>query len=128
MFHLFLRLKSFVFLASLLATFLVPNLLLAANLDNALPTLTDAGKKAGTNEAKIQTVVGSIINGALSLVGLIFLILMVYGGFLWMTAQGDESKVEQAKKIISAAIIGLIVIMGAYAITFFVTSRLESAA
>ncbi|MDO8499846.1 MAG: pilin [bacterium] len=64
--------------------------------------------------------VGKIIQVTLSLVGTIFLILMVYAGFLWMTAAGEEEKVTQATNIIKMAIIGLIVIVSAYSITYFV--------
>lgn len=123
-----LKLKAFLLSLATLSLLLAPNLLLAANLNDAMGTLSNAGKKAGTGDAKVESVVGSIINAALSMVGLIFLVLMVYGGFLWMTARGEESNIEKAQKIISAAVIGLVVIMAAYAITFFVTSRLEAAA
>lgn len=70
-----------------------------------------------------ETSVSTIIKGALSLLGTIFLILMVYAGILWMTAQGNDDKVSKAKDIIQAAIIGLVVVMSAYAITSFITSK-----
>ncbi len=122
------KIKAFGFSLILVAVTLLPQFLLAANLNDAMGTLSNAGNKAGTGDAEVENVVGSIINAALSMVGLIFLVLMIYGGFLWMTARGDESAIEKAQKIISAAVVGLVVIMAAYAITFFVTSRLESAA
>ena len=71
----------------------------------------------------IAPIVGKAINMVLSMVGLIFLILMVYAGMLWMTARGEESQVETAQKIIKASMIGLFVVVSAYAITFLVTSR-----
>ena len=66
---------------------------------------------------------GQVIKAILSVVGLIFLVLMVYAGMLWMTARGDEGKVEKSKEIITAAIIGLAITVSAYAITVFVVSR-----
>lgn len=63
---------------------------------------------------------GKIINVALSVVGALFLALMLYGGFLWMTAAGDGGKVDKAKEIIRAAIIGIIIVVSAYVITYFV--------
>ena len=75
-------------------------------------------------ESNLETSVGTVISGALALVGTIFLILTVYAGILWMTAQGAEDKVTKAKNIITAAIIGLVITMAAYAITSFVTNRL----
>jgi len=75
-------------------------------------------------EGNLETSVGTVISGALALVGTIFLILTVYAGILWMLAQGNEEKVNKAKDIITAAIIGLVITMAAYAITSFVTTRL----
>jgi len=75
----------------------------------------------------IGAIISTIIKAFLSLLGLIFVILVIYGGYNWMTAGGDEAKVEKAKKIIQRAIIGLIITVAAYAITEFVFSGVESA-
>ena len=75
----------------------------------------------GLKTKDVKEVVGQFIKGALTLVGLVFFILMVYGGFLWMQARGNEQDVEKARDIIIAAIIGLVLIVAAYAITNFVT-------
>lgn len=77
---------------------------------------------------QIETPVGAVVKGALSLVGTVFLLLTVYAGILWMTAEGQEERVEKARKIITASVIGLFITLGAYAITFFVTTRLGGAA
>ena len=68
------------------------------------------------------TGIGSIVNSVLGLVGIVFFILLIYGGYLWMTAQGEESQVEKSKNIIKSAIIGLVVTMSAFAISVFVMS------
>ena len=52
---------------------------------------------------------------------------LIYGGYLWMTARGNEETLEKAKKIIRGSIIGIIIVFSAYAITYFVISRLEQA-
>ncbi len=91
-------------------------------------TLLDStvGKDSGTGlEGDLKTSVGTIVSGVLSILGTIFLLLMVYAGVLWMTAQGEESKVATAKKIITAAITGLFIVLSAYAITAFVTGKLS---
>jgi TRAP-type C4-dicarboxylate transport system permease small subunit len=76
---------------------------------------------AGYGEPQsIPEIVGGLIGVFLSLLGVIFLILILYGGYIWMTSAGNETKVLQAKKIISNAIVGIIIIMSAYAITSFV--------
>jgi len=67
---------------------------------------------------------GRVINVALSVVGLVFLILMLYGGYLWMTARGKEERLNKAKETIEASIIGLIIVLAAYGITYFVVSRI----
>lgn len=96
------------------------------NLNDAGTNLGKTATKAGTTEGDVGTIVGTIINAALTLVGIIFLVLMVYGGYLWMTARGNSEQVDKAKEIIIGALIGLVVIMSAYAITVFVTSRFEN--
>lgn len=80
----------------------------------------EAGYKEDTTETTFAETLGTVVKAALSFVGIIFLSLMVYAGFLWMTARGEESQVEQAQEIIKQSIIGLIITVGAYSITAFV--------
>jgi len=98
------------------------------NLNDAALNLNPVRKTAGYGDADIGSVTGQIINTALQLVGIIFLALMVYAGYLWMTAQGEESQIEKAKKIVTSAIIGLILTMSAYAITALITTKFSSSA
>ncbi|MDD4412119.1 MAG: hypothetical protein PHR00_00480 [Patescibacteria group bacterium] len=87
--------------------------------------LTDVAGRAGLN-TKTRTVEPTIqnaINVGLSFLGIIFLALALYAGYNWMTAQGDKAKVDKAQKILVTAVIGLIIIVAVYAITFFVMSR-----
>ena len=91
--------------------------------------LNTVANQAGVKDVdSVGTVSGRIINTALTLVGLIFLLLMVYGGYLWMTARGDEGQVEKAQSIIRNAIIGIVLVIAAYAITYFITNKLEKGA
>lgn len=91
--------------------------------------IKDAGNKLegiratlGNPEGNVETIAGQVVRAGLTLVGTIFFILMFYAGYLWMTARGEEQKVEKARNIILAAIIGLVIVVSAYAITIFVTS------
>jgi hypothetical protein len=84
---------------------------------------TDTVGKEGA-ESFLNSRIGLIISTALSFLGVIFLILMIYGGFLWMTAKGNEQQVEKAKTLITAAVIGLIIVISAYAISYFVIKNL----
>ena len=111
-----------------LAATLLPLCVQAQGIKDASKKLDPIAKSAGlSDQGNLENVVGTIINAALSLVGLIFLVLMVYAGFTWMLAQGDEGKIDKSKEIIKACIIGLIITASAYAITFFVTNRFEGA-
>ncbi len=83
-----------------------------------------AGYDAGTNEQSFAELIGTVIKTVLSFVGVIFLVLMVYAGFLWMTARGDEAKIEKSQDIIRSSIIGLVIMVGAYSITSFVVPRI----
>ncbi|MBI4992929.1 MAG: hypothetical protein HZC26_02225 [Candidatus Magasanikbacteria bacterium] len=84
----------------------------------------DAGYDPNTSEITFAETTGSIIAMILSFTGVIFLVLMIYAGWLWMTARGEEEPVEKAQKIIISSIIGLIILVGAYSITTFVVPRL----
>jgi hypothetical protein len=83
-----------------------------------------AGYDAGTTETSLSQIIGTGVKLVLSLAGVIFTILIVYAGYLWMTARGEESKVEKAQSIISQSIVGLIIAVGAYSITAFIVPKL----
>ena len=90
--------------------------------------LEETGKAAGLSSQMMQTSVeeyaGNIIKVVLSVIGILFLGLMFYGGLRWMTAHGEAKHVEKAKDIIEAAVIGIVLVMAAYAITYFVVKSL----
>jgi len=77
-----------------------------------------------TEESGVSNIAGAVIQAALALIGVIFLALMLYAGYHWMTARGEEEKVEKAKDTITRAIIGLIIVVGAYAIWIFILNQL----
>ena len=80
----------------------------------------------GTNIELIGTV-ARIINILLGFLGVIAVILVLWGGFKWMTAAGDEGKIGEAKKLMGAGVVGLVIILAAYAITAFVVNQLVNA-
>lgn len=86
-------------------------------------------ESAGYEVATTQTVpqiVAMVIKAFIGLLGIIFVVLIVYSGYNWMTAGGDETKITKAKNTISRAVIGLIILLAAYSITYFVFSNLDS--
>ncbi|OIO18948.1 MAG: hypothetical protein AUJ23_02760 [Candidatus Magasanikbacteria bacterium CG1_02_32_51] len=103
--------------------FVVPVFALSIR-DSKVPLKTVADK-AGITEDNLGNIAGTAIAAILSLVGIIFLVLMIYAGVLWMTARGDDTKTEKARSIIIATIIGLFITVSAYAITKFVTGKLN---
>lgn len=75
----------------------------------------------------IYQIIGTVVNSILGLLGVIFIVLIVYAGIQWMTAEGDEAKVEKAQTTMRNAIIGLIIIVAAYAISFFIITFFNKA-
>lgn len=76
----------------------------------------------------IRVTIVKIINIILSVLGVLFVVLLVMAGFKYMTAAGNEDKVKEAVKQISQAVIGLIIILSAWGISFFILQRLAAAA
>ena len=114
---------SIVIVFSLVAVVQAQGLKDAFKVDDGKP-LGDAVAGSGYNKGvKAEMVVSKIINIVLSMLGIIFLILMLYGGYLWMTAAGKEERVTKAKNLITAAIIGVIIVVSAYAISYFVIEK-----
>ncbi|MFZ2189296.1 MAG: hypothetical protein WA057_06270 [Candidatus Magasanikiibacteriota bacterium] len=106
---------------------LVVPVLAQGNLGTAgenLKTVAGGGGAGFEVNNTFGNVVGNVINVALTLVGLIFLVLTVYAGYLWMTARGEEEQVKKAQKIVTESVIGLVLVLGAYAITYLVTTKL----
>lgn len=104
--------------------FLVPRTFAYKTIDSAPQFLNNATNPTGLSKDNIETSIGRFIQVSLLLVGTIFLGLMIYGGFTWMTARGSEEKITKAKETIVAAAIGIAVILGAYAATNFITNTL----
>jgi predicted PurR-regulated permease PerM len=71
-----------------------------------------------------EGIVSVIIRMLLSLLAIIFVLLMIFSGYQWMTAGGNEEQVKKAQTRIKNAVIGLVVVILAYAITAFVFKNL----
>ncbi len=122
--------KKIVILIFLLMLIL-PALALASSpaFDN-LKTVGEGGSNAANapyasaDQYKLAEIVGIVIQAFLGLLGVIFLVLIIYAGYNWMTAQGEEEKVNKAKDTLTRAIIGLIITISAYAISVWVMAKL----
>lgn len=99
------------------------------NLQQQISGQIEAGReKAGIADAvSFQTVVARVIYVVLSTVGIVFIALLAYGGYDLITARGEEEKIKKAISIIRPAIIGLVIILLSYSITYFVAERFQQA-
>ncbi len=89
-------------------------------------TLEDVGTQVGLGTADLKATVLNIIQWVLSILGLLAVTFIIYGGFVWLTAAGNEEKIEKAKKIIGSAVVGLIIILMAWAIVIFVAGTTKN--
>ncbi|MCD4704718.1 Ig-like domain-containing protein, partial [bacterium] len=81
----------------------------------------------GLGELSLEEMIGNIIQIALGFLGLIALIIILYGGFIWMTSGGNEEKITKAKNILKAGVIGLVIILASYIIASFVLGIIQDA-
>lgn len=87
-------------------------------------TFTD---QTGLGDADLQVTIGALIKTVIRFLGIIAVVVVLYGGFKWMTASGNDEKVAEAKRILIAGLIGLAIVLTALAITNFVIGQILSA-
>lgn len=113
----------------LAALLLLPNIVLAqentAEEALGINDLREQGVNLGNRDLKAT--IASIINLILSFLGVLAVLIILLGGFKWMTSQGSSDKVDEAKKLIGEGVVGLVIIFAAYAIASFVLNQLYTA-
>ena len=87
-----------------------------------LDDLLDADVNLSSKDLKSS--IAGIINVILGLLGVIAVIIVLLGGFKWMTSQGNTEKVDEAKKLIGAGVVGIVIVLAAFAIASFVLDEL----
>ncbi len=114
--------KKYILILFALSLFLLPSQVSAQDIGAGFvkKAATEAGYSPKTTEVSFATTLGAVVNLVLQFVGVIFLILMIYAGYLWMTARGDDTQIEKARNIIKSAIIGLVLTISAFSITNYV--------
>lgn len=120
------------FQGSILVSFLLFNFFttvpaLAVLKDDISNQFTKSQEASQLTVTDPRTVVSRIVSSALGLLGIIFLVYVIYAGYLWMTAGGEEKKIEEAQAHIKNGTIGLAIILVAYSISLMVTSYLVTA-
>jgi len=100
---------------------------LQESVNKNLKGVGDAAGFKTSEDAGLPATVGKVINVILSVLGVLFVVLMIYGGVLWMTSFGNEQKVSRAKNLIIDSTIGLAIILLAYALSSFIVKELMKA-
>ena len=85
------------------------------------------GTATGFGSRDLKETITSVLNVLLGFLGIIAVIVILLGGFKWMTAGGGEDKIGEAKKLIGAGIVGLVIILAAYAIATYVINTISEA-
>jgi len=116
----------------MMATLIIVPLLSMAVSVNAQPlTTNDLGlndaNSIGLGDEDPKSIIVNVIRVILGFLGLIAVIIILIGGFKWMTAQGNDDKITEARKLIQAGAIGLVIILAAFGITQFLINTIFDA-
>ncbi len=97
--------------------------------DKAQAGLKASADTAGFSTAKAEPaeVIGKALNILISVLGIIFVILVVYGGVTWMTATGNADQVKKARSMIIEGALGMAVTLASYSLASYVVEKASSA-
>jgi len=118
--------KKIIFFTLIVFSFILFTPLAQADLDDLVNSEFDYVQEGVTGSSSSDTVENIVINFIqilLGFLGLIFVVLIIWSGFQWMTAGGNSSAIDAAKKRLTNAVIGLFIILAAYAITDFIVTE-----
>lgn len=85
-------------------------------------SIEDIGASVGLGTADLKTTVINIVSWALGVLALVAVVFIIVGGFQWLTSAGNEERVELAKKTISSAVIGMVLVLMSWAIVTFIVN------
>lgn len=89
--------------------------------------LTTTGGAIYGSQPDIAEFLGQyIIAPALGVLGMLFFVLLIYSGVLWMTAGGKETQITKAKSVLTNSLIGLVLVVASYAISQFIINALST--
>lgn len=111
-----------VLLFVILGSFLIPHGVFAVD------ALESLGEGAGLPQTSLPILIARIIRAVLGVLGIVTVLLVIYAGFMYMGAKGDPAKIDKAKKIITNAVIGLVIIFSSYSIASYILGKLLDAA
>lgn len=117
--------SSLLFVSSFL---LLPQISHAGPLKSSISGLSAVGASGSLGGAASKTYlplfIGNMIDVLLGAIGIVFVVLIIQSGIQYMTSNGAEDKVKEAKKRIISAVIGIIILLGAYAISSYVITSI----
>ena len=104
---------------------LLPGISQAVNFEPSVGDQTGTITKVLSQDLSLGTespvtVVFDLINTALTLLGTVCVILIIYAGFIWVWARGNQEEVQRAKEILQGTIIGLLIVLASLGIARFV--------
>lgn len=89
-------------------------------------SIESIGSAVGLGDTDLKVIVIRVIRWALAFLALVAVSYLIYGGYVWMTAAGNEQRVEKAKQIILQALIGIVIVLLAWAIVSFVARTVST--
>jgi len=116
--------KIRIILILILSLSLVPNFVLAANIDPGFDVFRDT---LGLGTKDLRETIAELINQAIGLLGIIAVMVILYGGFVWMISGGNEEKVKKAKDTMISGVIGLVIVLTSFSIANFVINSILQA-
>ena len=101
----------------------------AENVDDVIGDLKDTAEQSGIivdnkQPPTLYQTIGKFINLFLAFLGVVFLIIIIYAGFVWMMAKGNQEEVNRAIDWMKNAFIGIIIVLAAYLLTNYVVFRI----
>lgn len=116
-----------LFLMFAFVSLVVPQTCFAANAFSRLRNVVSSKPTYEVDKTTQNTLtdyIGNIIAVFLGLLGSIFVILIIYSGYTWMTASGNVEKVTKAQHTLKSAVIGLLVLVAVYAMWIFLFAKI----
>jgi len=115
---------SLMILVMLFSLIIAPQVNANTILDGLTNSVQDTEFRG--NKTNLPEAIGSIIQILLGFLGVIAVVLIIFAGFLWLTAGGDDTKITKAKNYIKNAVIGIVIILSSYIITSYVISQIST--
>jgi hypothetical protein len=120
-------LKIFFCLTALLIISMPAFSVAASGISDAQSDLGKVAGSVGLTQPDLKSWIGNTLNYLFGFLGIIAIILIIYAGFTWMTAGGNEQQITKGKNIMLWAILGLFIIFAAYGITYTIITQLTKA-